>query len=139
LFGQAPDLIVRGDGRLSLIHSGGTVDGVEATVKNTMLYAYYGGIYVQRNAAYDSTGKGLAGYGYTGAPNNQNRAINELTFGFNQTMWKNPRYGALNFMGQYEWMQRNPWYVALGAPKATHDNTIYINLRYTLPGSMPNF
>ncbi|HVW83493.1 MAG TPA: hypothetical protein VHB50_02385 [Bryobacteraceae bacterium] len=139
LFGQAPDLIVRGDGRLSLIHSGGTVDGVEATIKNTMLYAYYGGIYVQRNAAYDSTGKTLAGYGYTGAPNNQNRAINELTFGFNQTMWKNPRYGALNFMGQYEWMQRNPWYVALGAPKATHDNTIYINLRYTLPGSMPNF
>jgi len=29
--------------------------------------------------------------------------------------------------------------VALGAPKATHDNTIYFNLRYTLPGSMPPF
>jgi hypothetical protein len=68
-----------------------------------------------------------------------NRAINELTFGFNQTMWSNPRYGAVNVMGQYEWLQRDPWFVALGSPKATHDNTIYFNIRYTLPGSMPNF
>ena len=37
-------------------------------------------------------------------------------------------------MGQYEWLQRNPWFVAAGAPKGTHDNTIYFNLRYTLPG-----
>jgi hypothetical protein len=140
LFGQAPDLMVRADGSLSLIHSGGTVDGVEATVKNnTLLYGYYGGIFIGRDSALDANGKSLIGYGYTGAPNSQNRAINEITFGFNQTMWRNPRYGAVNFMGQYEWMQRNPWFVAIGAPKAAHDNTIYINVRYTLPGSMPNF
>jgi hypothetical protein len=54
-------------------------------------------------------------------------------------MWSNARYGAINVMGQYEWLQRNPWFVAAGAPKATHDNTIYFNIRYTLPGSMPNF
>jgi hypothetical protein len=42
-------------------------------------------------------------------------------------------------MGQYEWLDRRPWSVAAGAPKGTHDNTIYINIRYTLPGSMPNF
>ena len=42
-------------------------------------------------------------------------------------------------MGQYEYLMRDPWYVAPGAPKATHDNTIYLNVRYTLPGSMPNF
>jgi hypothetical protein len=42
-------------------------------------------------------------------------------------------------MGQYEWLDRVPWFVAVGAPKGTHDNTIYFNLRYTLPGGMPNF
>ena len=139
LFGQAPDTIVRSDGSLSLVHSGGTVDGVEATIKNTLLYAYYGGVYIGRDSAYDANGKSLIGYGYTGSPNSQNRIINELTFGYNYTFWKSPRHGAVNFMGQYEWLQRNPWYVALGSPKATHDNTIYFNVRYTLPGSIPNF
>jgi hypothetical protein len=139
LFGQAPDMIVRADGSLSLVHAGGTIDGVEARVKpNTLLYAYYGGIYIGRNTAIDSNGSKV-GYGYSGAPNSMNRAINELTFGFNQTMWSNPRYGAVNVMGQYEWLQRDPWFVALGSPKATHDNTIYFNIRYTLPGSMPTF
>jgi hypothetical protein len=138
LFGQAPDVIVRADGSLSLVHSGGTIDGVEATVKNTLLYGYYGGIYVGRNVAIDTNGKPV-GYGYTGSANSQNRAINEVTFGFNQTIWKDPRYGAINLMGQYEWLQRNPWFVAAGSPKNTHDNTIYVNVRYTLPGTMPNF
>jgi hypothetical protein len=139
LFGQAPDLIVRSDGSLSLVHSGGTIDGFEETIKNTLLYAYYGGIYVGRNTALDANGTTKIGYGFTGSPNSQNRAINEITFGFNQTIWRNPRYGAINLMGQYEWLQRAPWYVAPGAPKGTHDNTIYVNVRYTLPGSMPSF
>jgi hypothetical protein len=144
LFGNAPDLIVRPDATLSLIHSGGTVDGFEVrTWKNNLqLYAYYGGIYIGRNTTLDTTaasGRPPVGYGYTGSPNSQNRAINEVTFGFNQTLWGNPRYGAVNAMGQYEWLSRVPWFVAVGAPKGTHDNTIYFNLRYTLPGGMPNF
>ena len=28
-----------------------------------------------------------------------NRSINEGTFGFNQTFWKDAKYGALNLMG----------------------------------------
>jgi hypothetical protein len=144
LFGQAPDLIVRANGTLSLVHSGGTIDGFEARTwkNNLLLYAYYGGIYIGRNVAIDTTaasGRPFVGYGYPGSPNSQNRAINEVTFGFNQTIWANPRYGAINAMGQYEWLSRVPWFVAVGAPKGTHDNTIYFNLRYTLPGGMPNF
>jgi hypothetical protein len=139
LFGQAPDLIIRGNGTISPIHSDGTIDGVEATIKNTLLYGYYSGIYIGRDTAIDANGKSLIGYGYTGSANSQNRAINEISLGFNQTMWRNPRYGAINLMGQYEWLERDPWYVAVGAPKNTHDNTIYINVRYSLPGSMPNF
>src|SRR5204863_8467888 len=48
-FGNAPDLILRSDGSISPVHSGGTVDGFEAVVKNTLLYTYYGGLYIRRN------------------------------------------------------------------------------------------
>jgi hypothetical protein len=138
LFGQAPDVVVRADGSVSPIHSGGTVDGIEAVVnKNTLLYVYYGGIYIGRNVAVDANGTTLVGYGYRGSANSQNRSIQEVSFGFNQTLWKDARYGALNLMGQYEYLTRDPWFVAVNSPKATHDNTIYFNVRYTLPGGAP--
>ncbi len=139
LFGQAPDVVVRANGSLSPVHAGGTVDGFEARVKNTLLFAYYGGIYIGRDVAIDANGTTLVGYGYTGSANSQNKAIQEATIGFNQTMWANPRYGAINLIGQYEYLTRDPWFVAIGAPKATHDNTVYFDIRYTLPGSMPPF
>jgi hypothetical protein len=140
LFGQAPDVAVRADGSISPLHSGGTVDGFEAVVnKNTLLYAYYGGIYVGKDVVVDANGTSLVGYGYRGSANSQNRAIQEITFGFNQTLWKDARYGALNFMGQYQYSMRAPWYWAAGVAggKGTHDNTIYFNFRYTLPGGPP--
>jgi hypothetical protein len=140
LFGQAPDVVVHSDGSISGIHADGTVDGFEINAtKNLLLYAYYGGIYIGRNALLDANGTTRMGYGYTGSANSQNRVINEVSFGFNQTIWKNPKYGAINFMGQYEYLMRDPWYVATGAPKATHDNTIYLDLRYSLPGGAPTF
>ena len=120
-----------------MIHSTGTVNGVEAVVRNTLLCAYSGGIYIGRDSAYDASGKTLIGYGYTGSANSQNKAIQEATFGFNQTIWKDPKFGAINFMGQYSYLTRDPWYVAIGAPKNAHQSQIYFNLRYTLPGSAP--
>ncbi len=149
IFGQAPDLIAKADGSLSLLHSGSTVSGFEYTHKGTMLYAYYGGIYVGRNFTIVpvSTTSGTPpvtttkltpfGYGYTGASTAQNRAIQEATFGFNQTLWKDAKYGAVNFMGQYSYVVRDPWYVASGQPSNTSLNMVFFNLRYTLPGSAP--
>jgi hypothetical protein len=137
LFGNAPDLVVRPDASISPLHAGGFVEGFEATIQNTLLYAYYSGIYVGRDVVIDANGTSLVGYGYRGAANSQNRTIQEITFGFNQTLWKDAKYGALNLMGQYAYIMRDPWYVALNAPKATHDNTIFFNVRYTLPGGAP--
>ncbi len=140
IFGLAPDLAVNSIGNLSLIHSGSTVDGFEFTHGNTLLYAYYGGVYIGKDVIADTTGKTPAavGWGYTGAANGQNRTIQELTFGFNQTLWKDPRYGALNFMGQYSYLTRNPWYVPNnGSPENAHLNMVFLDLRYTLPGSAP--
>jgi hypothetical protein len=141
LFGQAPDLVINSNSSISLLHAGGTVDGFEARMGRLLLFGYYGGIYIDRDTVIDTTGKTpvLVGYGYKGSANSQNREIQEITFGFNQTMWAHPRYGAINLIGQYEWLSRAPWYVAPNAPEGTHDNTIYFDVRYTLPGSMPKF
>jgi hypothetical protein len=135
IFGQAPDVIVRGDGSLSTVHSGSTVTGFEAQVKNTLIYGYYGGIYIGRNVAVDPAKGNLVGYGYAGG--SQNRAIQEATFGINQTFWKDARYGALNFIAQYSYLQRNPWYVAAGTPSNANLSMGFLDLRYTLPGTAP--
>jgi hypothetical protein len=136
IFGQAPDLIAKVDGSPSLIHASSTVSGLEYTHKNTLLYSYYGGLYVGRNVAIDTNGKPV-GYGYTGASAGQNRAVQEITAGFAQTFWKDAKFGALTFMGQYSYVLRNPWSVATGQPKEANLNMVFLNLRYTLPGSAP--
>lgn len=137
LFGAVPNFIVRSDGSPSLMHSSSTVSGFEATIKNIAAYAYYGGVYAGRNTALDANGTTRIGYGYTGSPNSQNRSIQEVTFGWTHILWRDPKYGALQYMAQYAYFFRNPWYVAPGAPKNAHENAIWFNLRYVLPGSAP--
>jgi len=137
LFGAVPNFIVRADGSPSLMHSASTVSGFEATIKNFAPYLYYGGVYAGRNTALDANGKTLIGYGYTGSANSQNRSIQEITFGWTHTIWRDGKYGALQYMAEYAYFFRNPWYVALHAPKNAHETAIWFNLRYVLPGTAP--
>ena len=136
IFGQAPDFVLRSDGSISPVHSASTVTGFEAVAGKTMFYGYYGGVYISRNTAIDTNGSRI-GYGFTGSANSQNRAIQEATFGTNTTIWKDAKYGALNLMFQYSYLQRNPWFVASGALSDAHVHMGFFNLRYTLPGSAP--
>jgi uncharacterized coiled-coil protein SlyX len=135
VFGVAPDLILRPDGNISLVHTYSTVDGFEANLSKSMLvYSYYGGAYIGRNAVVDANGKSQVGYGSTGSTNgSQNRSLQEFTFGLTPTFWKNDRFGALQLITQYSYVWRNPWYVAAGNPKNAKTNMVYIDLRYTLP------
>jgi hypothetical protein len=137
IFGQAPDLVVRGDGSISPVHSGSVIQGLEIQVRKTLLSAYYGGIYIGRNVAIDPSSKSPVGYGYSGSGSGQNRTIQEITFDLNQTLWKDARYGAVNLMFQYSYLMRSPWFVAASAPKSASENMAFFNLRYTLPGSAP--
>ena len=137
MFGNAPDVIVRANGVISPVHAGGVNAGFEYTASpKVQFWGYYGAIYVGRDVAIDGNGKPV-GWGFTGSPNSQDRAIQEATLGATQTVWKDPRYGAVSLMYQYEFLTRNPWYVAAGTLKSAHDNTVYFNVRYTLPGSAP--
>jgi hypothetical protein len=133
IFGMAPDLALRPDGTMSLLHSYSTVDGIEANLtKNLLLYSYYGGAYIGRDALVDTNGKEV-GYGYTGSANSQNRDVQELTIGLIPTFWKNARFGALQLITQYSYMWRVPWYLAQNAPQNAKTNMVWIDLRYTLP------
>lgn len=142
IFGEVPDFVLSTNGSPLPIHAGSTVDGFEYTKGNSFFYAYYGGTYVQQNIVLDTTAKVLTpvGYGWlgAGAPSSQNRVINEGTLGFSQTMWKDARYGALNLIGQYSYLSRDPWAVAVGAPRQGLVNMVFLDLRYTLPGGAPN-
>jgi hypothetical protein len=141
IFGQAPDLIIRPDGSISPLHSYSTLDGFEAQVtKDSLLGLYYGGVYAGRGVTFDPTASGstlenpvYAGYGFPGSAFSNNRYIQELTFDWVQTLWKNPSYGALSLINQYSYVWREPWYVAAAGPKQAHTNLVYVNLRYTLP------
>jgi hypothetical protein len=57
--------------------------------------------------------------------------------GLTQTMWKDPKFGAVSLMTQYSYVLRNPWFVATGQPASALTNMVFVNLRYTLPGSAP--
>ena len=138
IFGQAPDLVVRGDGSLSPLHASSTVTGIEYTKNNTLLYAYYGGLSIGRSFTADTTDGRFAGYGYPGSPGSQNRSIQEGTVGFTRTFWKDARYGALSLMGQYSYLVRKPWVVTPGQPGSAKANMIFLDLRYALPGSAPS-
>jgi hypothetical protein len=139
IFGQGPDLIIRGDGSPSLVHAYSTVDGFEYQARpKTLFFAFYGGAYFQRNVTTDPDTGESVGYGYSGSPSGHNRTIQEATAGFAHTFWRNPNYGALQFMAQYSYVFRQPWYVASDQPGEANVNMIYLNIRYTLPGGPPS-
>jgi len=133
IFGQAPDFIIGANGNLSLVHSASTVAGFEAQARKTLFFAYYGGAYIFKDLAYDTTGK-LIGYGPI-ASDGQNRSIQEITFGTNTTLAKSPKWGALNLILQYSYVFRDPWLATGTAPTQASTNMGFIDLRYTLPGA----
>jgi hypothetical protein len=136
IFGQAPDFIIRANGTASLVHSGSTMSGFEWTHNKSLFFGYYGGVYIARNMALDANGTTKIGYGGISS-DGQNRAIQEITFGENYTIAKSPKWGALNLIFQYSYLQRNPWLVTGTAPTNASLSMGFFDLRYTLPGSAP--
>lgn len=121
----------------SLVHSGDGIFGLElqATPK-TLFGAYYGGAYFQRNFFRDLTGgtaQPFIGFGGPNSPSTANRAIQEASFDWTQTFWRNPQYGAVLMVTQYSYVTRAPWFVPAGGPKNAHLSLGYLSLRYVLP------
>ena len=126
------------DTDVSMVHSGGGTAGFEVQAgKNTQIGTYYGGVYFQRNAFPDVTSpaatKPIIGFGGIGSATTNNRAIQQGSFEWTQTFWKNPQYGAVLLNTQVSYLTRAPWFVAPGAPKNAHLTMAYVALRYVLP------
>jgi len=138
LFASGPDLTVAANGNLALVKAVGTIDGFEAqATKNLVFYGYYGLDYFGRSVDIDTNGKPV-GYGYTGSANSNNRTIQEITFGVQNTFWRDPKWGQLRFDVQYSYLFRDPWYVAPTGLSQAYTNMLWLNLRYALPGTPPN-
>ncbi len=132
-----PDVIVKADGNLSGIHSSSGLAGFEYQVTPKWLfYGYYSAAYFGRNLTANPGGTSTyAGYGAPGAANsaNANRYLYEPTFGFVNTMWRNPSYGDLKVITQFSYVSRTPWSVSAGSPATAHTGMVYVDLRYDLP------
>lgn len=138
IFGQGPDLIIKGDGSPSLVRSASTVSGLEYQATPTLaLYSYYGGAYYQKNIAIDPADGKQVGFGYVGSPSSHNRSVQQGTAGFSHVLWRDPSYGGLQWGIQYSYLVRHPWYVVPGQPGSAHLNMFFLNLRYLFPGSPP--
>ncbi len=137
-FGQGPDYVVNSNGRATNVKAAGGIVGAElGLTKSTVLYGYWGQDYFGRSEVWDPKAKTYVGYGYPGSSTGNNRAIEEVTFGLQQTLWKDPHYGALSIFGQYSYLLRDPWYFAVGVPSQATSNMLFLDLRYTLPGQAP--
>jgi hypothetical protein len=145
LVATGPQLVVRPnpagtDVSLSMVHAGAGSAGIEWIASEKEAFAvYYGADYYGRNFFTDTTNTAhpgtIIGFGGPGSPNTNNRAIQQVSFNWLQTFWKNPRYGALQSYVQYSYLTRAPWYVAPGDPKNAHLSMVYFGFRYVLPST----
>lgn len=137
LDGLAPDFVVRPDGGVSPVRSEAAIGGFEfQAAPRTMLFGYYGGIFVGRNysvAAGTGENPSYVGYGFPGSSSDANRSIQEATFGVIRTFWKNQYYGALQLITQYSYLTRAPWYVQAGSPAHANLSEAYADIRYVIP------
>ena len=122
---------------VSMVRAFDALGGVEFQHGKTQLAAYYGGVYFQRNAFPDTTSplvvKPIIGFGGVSSSQFANRAIQEGTFDWTQTFWRNPQYGAVVLVTQWSYLTRAPWFVASGAPKNAHLGMAFVSMRYIIP------
>jgi hypothetical protein len=123
---------------VSMVHSGAAIVGSELQAGKKSLFGfYYGGFYYQRNTFQDITAtaatKPFIGFGGPNSATTNNRSIQEGSFDWTQTFWKNPQYGAVLLVTQTSYVTRSPWFVATGAPKNAHLMMGYVSLKYVLP------
>jgi hypothetical protein len=146
IFGLGPDAVIQPiqtgptsfDIDVQLVTAASGIAGFEFPLSNkTTFAAYYGGAYFDREPFRDVTSplliKPWIGFGGLNSPNSANRAIQEGTLDWTQTLWSDRNYGKLQVITQASYVTRSPWFVALGAPKNAHTVMGFVSLRYILP------
>jgi uncharacterized coiled-coil protein SlyX len=130
--GLGPDLVLGPDGSISPVHSIAGIGGFEyAPNAKSQFFTYYGGTYFDKNYTVISPGNYL-GFGFPGS-SSANRQFQEGEAGYYYTFFRNPRYGALQFIGEYAYLTRAPWSVPAGTPSTAHTHMVFGSMRFTLP------
>lgn len=135
--GLGPDFIVTpadasGTDQIRTVQSYAGMLGFEwDAVPTTKIFGYYGQAHY--GSQYAQSGSSYYGYGYPGSATTHNKLIEEYTLGLAHIFWKSPSYGDLKFLTQLSYLDREPWYVASGAPGKAHLGMIYADIRYDLP------
>jgi hypothetical protein len=148
LGGLGPDVVVMPiqtgaatfDLQLSAVKSYSYLLGAEWQVTDTTQIAgYYGSDFFQNNFFPDVTSplavKPFIGFGGPNSPNTANKEIHEWTADLKHTFWTDPRLGAILTILQYSYVQREPWFVALGAPTQANTHMFFTEFRYVFPGT----
>jgi hypothetical protein len=143
IFALAPDIVVLptpsgSDVFISSVTSYSGLAGLEWQATTRLkVSGYWGFMRAERNYALDTTAGAepgsFVGFGYPGSPNNQNRWANEAAFDIGYIAWNHPRWGALQVGMQYSYIEREPWFVAAGAPASASLHQFWWDVRYILP------
>ena len=143
--GLGPDLVVLPDATgndvfISTVRTNAFLFGAEwQATANTILAGYYGEAFFNNNFALDTSPGAkpntFVGFGGPNSATNNNKFMQEWTADIKHTWWSDPRLGALQTLLQYSYVQRQPWFVAAGAPPEAHVHMLYTEFRYVLPGT----
>ena len=127
----APDFVLL-PGGISPVRADATTNGFEYRAGRSLFYGYWGGVYIGKDA-YNDIRNGGMGYGYRGSIDH-NRFIQEGSAGWTRTLWRDSRFGALQFLAQYSLASRQAWWITSDKSISPHAVTLFFDLRYVLPG-----
>jgi hypothetical protein len=144
LGGLGPDLVMKVDNApvpnlsISPVFAFGGTTGFEFQVTpDTFFAGYFGFDNFERNSFLDTTSplvnKPTIGFGGINSPNSANRYIRQFSVDLIQNIWKSQGHGALQWGAQYSFVDREPGFVATGAPMEAPMNMLYTDIKYILP------
>ena len=128
---NGPDFIVNPDASMTLVGSRSSLGGVEFTRGATLAYGYFGYVSFDQQVTTDVDDTPI-GFGVPGSTS-ANHTLHETTLGVTQTIFRDPRTGALQVLAQYSNVARTPFSVPAGTPSHASLNMVLIDVRYILP------
>lgn len=100
---------------------------------------YYGEVFFNSNFALDTTAGAkpntFVGFGFPGSANTNNKDIREWAADLKHIWWSDPHLGTIQTALQYGYVERQPYFVAAGAPPTAHVHMLFSEFRYILPGT----
>ena len=132
LGGLAPDVAFDSNGDITPIPASSWVAGVEQVVTPRISIAgYYSGIRTEDTWVTESDGRNI-GFGFPGASNAANKAIDEITATVSYLAVRTDNRGSAQVNFQTSWLQREPWEQGSG-PASASAFLFFAQVRYNLP------